>query len=85
MAFIRPTVHEVCAMTKSFVTLVFLVLLAALLFGSLRPRGAEAMIQPTVVDAQPQHVLVPSLPHIRGPFDTTPITPVESAGAPMYE
>jgi hypothetical protein len=50
---------------------------------ALRPQGAGASIPPPSAALQEAFLPAP-LPEPQAPFDVTPITPVESAGAPMY-
>ncbi|MGJ0223516.1 hypothetical protein ACQUZK_08960 [Streptococcus pyogenes] len=71
-------------MVKSLFTILLFALAVTLLFEVFRPRGAEAMIPPSVEDKLSGVAPLLQLPDIQGPFDATPITPVESTGAPMY-
>lgn len=71
-------------MVKPLFTVLLFALAVTLLFEVFRPHGAEAMIPPSVVDTPSGPSPLTELPEIQGPFEGTPITPVESAGAPMY-
>ncbi len=71
-------------MVKPLLTIFLFALAVTLLIEVFRPGGAEAMIPPSVEQTLFRPSLVLELPEIQRPFDATPITPVESAGAPMY-
>lgn len=71
-------------MTKTLSTAVLAILAAALLLWAVRPHGAEAAIQaPAQAVELPATASDMAWPEPQAPFDATPITPVESAGAPM--
>ena len=72
-------------MTKVLSTAVLAILAAALLLWAIRPHGAEAAVQAPVQAELSSTAADVAWPAPQAPFDTTPITPVESAGAPMHE
>ena len=71
-------------MVKSLFTVLLFALAVTLLFEVFRPSGAEAMIPPAVEDTLTGASPALELPGTQAPFDATPITPVETTGAPMY-
>ena len=74
-------------MTKSLATALLLSTLAILMvLYAMQPVGA-AVPSPAAAtsSADPMVSLDLSMPPPQEPFDTTPITPHESAGAPRYE
>jgi hypothetical protein len=73
-------------MTKTLSTAVLAILAAVLLLWAIRPHGAEAAVQAPAQAAPPSTTAADvTWPAPQEPFDTTAITPVESAGAPMHE
>jgi len=70
---------------KSIAMIILFGLAIVLLVQVFRPQGAAAASSP--VPAMPPAFGSPGteLPGINAPFDETPITPVESAGAPMHD
>jgi hypothetical protein len=82
--FTLPPFFERSRMRKSFIMVIMFVLAVLLLLPLFRPQESAAAIseapRAALADDAP-----PSLPSVAPPFDNTPITPVESAGAPMHE
>lgn len=72
-------------MDKPLFPVIFAVLAGAILFEAVRPHGAEATVPPAAQQTPQVAAPVEALPAIQEPFDMTPITPVESTGAPMFE
>lgn len=72
-------------MTRTLITIILTIFAAVLLIQAFHPHSATAANQPTVDAAPVSASLEATLPSVQPPFDMTPITPVESAGAPMYE
>jgi hypothetical protein len=72
-------------MTRTQVLTVLAVVGSVLLFEALEPDGAVAAAQ-APAEASPAFA-APGVawPAPQEPLDTTPITPVESAGAPMHD
>jgi hypothetical protein len=71
-------------MTRTFSTIILAVLAALFLFVAVQPHRVEAAAQAPAQAAPPSAANV-QWPPPQEPLETTPITPVESAGAPMYE
>ncbi|HSW04106.1 hypothetical protein [Aquabacterium sp.] len=71
-------------MTKTLSTAVLAILAALFLLLLIPPAGTEAAAQ-TPTRAGPSTAADEAWPAPQEPLDTTPITPVESAGAPMHE
>jgi hypothetical protein len=71
-------------MVKSLLTVLLAILAAVLLLRDVESYAADASTQPSSDDAWSSVPPTPGLPDPRSPFDMTPITPVESTGAPMY-
>jgi len=71
-------------MTKTLSTAVLTILAGVLLVQAIQPHGAEAAAQAPQA-AFSSEIADVTWPDPQAPFDTTPITPVESAGAPMHE
>jgi len=71
------------------VRILSMLLLALLALSSLVYAVAASVPEPTAASVQVQETAPPSsfgtgMPPPQAPFDETPITPVESTGAPMY-
>ena len=71
-------------MTRTFSTVILAGLAALFLFVAVQPHRVEAAAQVPAQAATPPAADVQWLPP-QEPLETTPITPVESAGAPMYD
>jgi hypothetical protein len=72
-------------MIKTLSTAALAILAGVLLLRAIQPHGAEAAVQAPAQAAPPSSAADVGWPAPREPFDMTPITPVESAGAPMHE
>jgi hypothetical protein len=70
-------------MIRTLSTAVLAILAVVLLLLAVRPGGAEAAAPPSARTKPALAVADVVWPAPQEPFDTTPITPVESAGAPM--
>lgn len=71
-------------MIKTLSTAVLAILAGLLLVQAIQPHGAEAAAQAPQA-APPSAAADVAWPAPQEPFDMTPITPVESAGAAMHE
>ena len=73
-------------MIKSLLTVVLAFLAAVLLLLlDLNSHVAAAATSTSAAgDASPDALPAPAMPDAREPFEMTPITPVESTGAPMF-
>jgi hypothetical protein len=71
-------------MTKTHAATLVAILGSVLLFEGIEPHGAVAAAHATQA-APPFASADVAWPEPQEPLDTTPITPVESAGAPMYD
>jgi hypothetical protein len=72
-------------MIKTLSTAVLTIFAGVLLVQAIQPHGAEAAAQAPAQAAFPSAAADVAWPAPQEPFDMTPITPVESAGAPMHE
>jgi hypothetical protein len=72
-------------MIRTLIATVLAILAALLWFATFQPHGSAAASPPYVESAPAVAFPGSTLPPIQAPFDETTITPVESAGAPMYE
>lgn len=71
-------------MTKTQAATLAAILGSALLFDAIEPHGAVAAAQAPQASSPFAGAGV-AWPEPQEPLDTTPITPVESAGAPMHD
>jgi hypothetical protein len=72
-------------MIKALSTAVLAIVAAVLLLQALQPRGAVAAVETRAHAMYPSTAADVAWPAPQAPFDTTPITPAESAGAPLHE
>ena len=72
-------------MTTTQAAIVLAILGGVLLFETVEPHGAAAAVQAPAHAAPRFAAADVAWPEPQEPLDTTPITPVESAGAPMHE
>ncbi len=72
-------------MTKTQALTVLAILGSVLLFEALEPKGAVAAAQAPAEASPALAGADVAWPKPQEPLDTTPITPVESAGAPMHD